>query len=82
MNESEADGDLVLVETSLLFVCKLLLSSMHENSDIKKKRNREVSIKTSHLQPRFHLELFLELFLGLFRARKASCQTAVRRTAV
>ena len=28
LNENEAGGDLVLTETSLLFVCKLLLISM------------------------------------------------------
>ena len=32
LNESEAGGDLVLIETSLLFLCKLLLISMRTES--------------------------------------------------
>ena len=34
LNESEADVDLVLIETSLLFLCKFLLITEHENSII------------------------------------------------
>ena len=32
LNENEAGGDLVLIETSLLFLCKLLLISMRTAS--------------------------------------------------
>ena len=32
LNESEAGGDLVLIETSLLFLCKFLLISMRTAS--------------------------------------------------
>ena len=32
LNESEADVDLVLIETSLLFLCKILLISMETAS--------------------------------------------------
>ena len=32
LNESEAGGDLALIETSLLFLCKLLLISMRTTS--------------------------------------------------
>ena len=32
LNESEAGGDLVLIETSLLFLCKFLLISMRTTS--------------------------------------------------
>ena len=32
LNESEAGGDVVLIETSLLFLCKLLLISMRTAS--------------------------------------------------
>ena len=32
LNESEAGGDLVLIETSLLFLCKFLLISMRTES--------------------------------------------------
>ena len=44
LNESEAGGDLVLIETPVLFLCKLLSMSMRTASLTKEKR--EVSIKT------------------------------------
>ena len=43
LNESEAGVDLVLIETSLLLLCKFLLISMRTASLVKK--SREVSIK-------------------------------------
>ena len=44
LNENEAGGDLVLIETSLLFLCKFLLISMRTASLTKE--SREVSMKT------------------------------------
>ena len=46
LNESEAGVDLVLMETSLLFLCKFLLISM-------RKAGRFLS-KQGHLRPHFH----------------------------
>ena len=46
LNESEAGGDLVLIETSMLFLCKFLLIST-------RKAGRFLS-KQGHLQPHLH----------------------------
>ena len=45
LNESEAVGDLVLIETALVFLHKLILISM---------RTASLTSKQGHLQPHFH----------------------------
>ena len=45
MNASEAAGDLILSQTSLLFSCKFRVVSIKEQLDLHNK---------SHIQPRFH----------------------------
>ena len=53
MNASEAGGDLVLIETSLLFSCKMPTSQHKNNLIYTTKAVRSVS-KQGHLQPRCH----------------------------
>ena len=53
LNESEAGVDLVLIETSLPFLCKFLLVSMRTASSTRK-AGRILS-KHGQLQPHFHL---------------------------
>ena len=54
LNESEAGVDLVLKETSLLFLCKFLLITEHENRIINiRKAGRFLSKQGQH-QPHFH----------------------------
>ena len=53
LNESEAGVDLVLIETSLLFICKLLLITMGNSMINMRKAGRFLS-KQGHLQPQFH----------------------------
>ena len=47
LNESEAGVDLVLIETSLLFLCRFLLISTQMVSVTQQKQPREVCIKTN-----------------------------------
>ena len=51
LNESETGVDLVLIETSLLFICKFLLL---ENSIINMRKAGRFLSKQGHLQPHFH----------------------------
>ena len=55
MNASEAEGDLVLIQTSLLFSFKCELASIKNNLIYTIKVVRSVS-KQGHLQPRCHLK--------------------------
>ena len=55
LNEKEAGGDFVLIETSLLFLCKLLLISMRTASLTQEKQGGFYQ-KHGHLQPHFHLK--------------------------
>ena len=87
LNESEADVDLVLIETSLLFLCKLLLSSMRTATLTKEKQGSFYQNKSSPTSLSFkgHGPVSRTLSRTVsrtFRATKASCQTEVRRTAV
>ena len=53
LNESEAGVDIVLIETSLLFLCKFLVISMRTASLLNIRKTRFLS-KQSKLQPHFH----------------------------
>ena len=55
LNESEAGGDLVLIEFSLLFSCKFLLISM-----------RTASLTLGHLWSHFHSKARQLSTLGLW----------------
>ena len=71
LNESEAGGDLVMIETSLLSLCKYLLR--HEYSIINIRKEGRFLWKQGYVQPHFHSKarhLNTQLWNGLFLAFK------------